>query len=93
MTHCLSPSRCRPPVDAAFGPTRYARMLPDLPALHADEAFLHALGRAGGLCDCGDLADTPTSLNSIAAGWPIFGQFVARDITADRSALRSYVDP
>ena len=93
MTHCLAPSRVRRPVDAAFGPARYARMLPDLPAFAADEAFLHALGRAGGLCDCGDLADTATSLSSVAAGWPIFGQFVAHDITADRSALHSHVDP
>ena len=27
------------------------------------------------------------------AGWPFFGQFVAHDITADRSTLRSHVDP
>ncbi|PYR59228.1 MAG: peroxidase [Acidobacteria bacterium] len=91
-THCLSPSRARPPVDAAIGPARYARMFPDLPAFEADEAFLHAMGRAGGLCDCGDEADTPGSLSTVAAGWPIFGQFVAHDITADRSALRGHVD-
>jgi len=92
-THCLSPSRARPPVDAAIGPATYGRMLPELPAFQADEAFLHAIGRAGGLCDCGDIADTPESLAEIAAGWPIFGQLVAHDITADRSALRSHVDP
>ena len=28
-----------------------------------------------------------------AAGWPFFGQFVAHDITADRSALQLHVDP
>jgi NAD(P)-dependent dehydrogenase (short-subunit alcohol dehydrogenase family) len=28
-----------------------------------------------------------------AAGWPFFGQCVAHDITADRSALQSHVDP
>ena len=28
-THCLSPSRARLPIDAAVGPTRYARVLPD----------------------------------------------------------------
>jgi hypothetical protein len=91
-THCLSPARIRLSVDAPSGPARYARMFPDLPAFEADEAFLHAIGRAGGLCDCGDEADTPGSLSTIAAGWPIFGQFVAHDITADRSALRSHVD-
>ena len=92
-THCLSPSRVRPVVDAAIGPSSYARMFPELPALDADEAFLRAIGRAGGLCDCGDVTDVPASLSSVAAGWPIFGQFVAHDITADRSALRSHVDP
>jgi hypothetical protein len=68
-------------------------MFPELPTLEADEAFLHALGRAGGLCDCGDVMDTPGSLGEEAAGWPIFGQFVAHDITADRSALQSHADP
>jgi Animal haem peroxidase len=91
-THCLSPSRVRP-VDAPLGPARYARMFPELPALDTDEAFLRALGRAGGLCDCGDAADAPASLGEEAAGWPIFGQFVAHDITADRSSLQSHVDP
>ena len=91
-THCLSPSRVRA-IDAAVGPARYARMFPELPRFRADEAFLRALGRAGGLCDCGDVADTPGSLGTAAAGWPIFGQFVAHDITADRSALKSHVDP
>ena len=91
-THCLSPSRLRPPIDAAIGPHGYGRMFPDLPAFDADEAFLHAIGREGGLCDCGDSADTPESLGSVAAGWPIFGQFVAHDITADRSAPQAHVE-
>lgn len=68
-------------------------MFPDLPSFEADETFLHAIGRAGGICDCGDEADTPGSLSDIEAGWPIFGQFVAHDITADRSTLQSHVDP
>jgi hypothetical protein len=92
-THCLAPSRLRPPIDAAISPHGYGRMFPDLPSFDADEAFLHALGREGGLCDCGDSADTAEALGDVAAGWPIFGQFVAHDITADRSSLRSHVDP
>jgi hypothetical protein len=64
-------------------------MFPELPSFQADEQFLHALGRAGGICDCGDNDDSPESLADTAAGWPIFGQFVAHDITADRSILRS----
>jgi hypothetical protein len=67
-------------------------MFPELPPFRADEQFLHAIGRAGGVCDCGDVDDTPGSLSDVAAGWPIFGQFVAHDITADRSALKSQVD-
>jgi hypothetical protein len=92
-THCLSPSRVRRPVDAPLGGAQYAHMFPELPAFKADEEFLHALGRAGGICDCGDERDPPGSLSAVAAGWPIFGQFVAHDITADRSALQSHVDP
>jgi hypothetical protein len=67
-------------------------MFPELPSFRADDEFLHTLGRAGGVCDCGDLEDTPDSLSDTAAGWPIFGQFVAHDITADRSILRSHTN-
>jgi hypothetical protein len=91
-THCLSPARARE-AQAAVTSRSYARMFPDLPAFAADEAFLYALGRAGGLCDCGDEEDGEASLGTEAAGWPFFGQFVAHDITADRSALQSHVDP
>ena len=92
-THCLSPARARRPIDTAVGPTSYARLFPDLPAFSAGEAFLYALGRAGGLCDCSDTDDDSASLGTEAAGWPFFGQFVAHDITADRSVLGSHVDP
>ena len=77
-------------IDAPLGLASYARMFPELPSLQADEQFLHALGRAGGLCDCGDIEETADSLGDAAAGWPILGQFVAHDITADRSTLRSH---
>src|SRR5262249_20330204 len=91
-SHCLSPARAKVPIDAPIGPTSYARMFPELPSFRADEQFLHALGRAGGVCDCGDIEDSPESLADSAAGWPIFGQFVAHDITADRSILRAQAD-
>jgi hypothetical protein len=68
-------------------------MFPELPALDVDESFLRSIGRLGGPCDCGDAADTPDSVGTGAAGWPIFGQFIAHDITADRSPLRNHVDP
>src|SRR6266850_8544272 len=59
-THCLSPARARE-ADAAITSSSYARLFPDLPAFTADEAFLYALGRAGGLCDRGDEDDGKVS--------------------------------
>jgi hypothetical protein len=51
---------------------RHRSLFPDLPALEADEAALHALGRPGGTCDLGinflDDADAHG-----AAVWPFFG--------------------
>src|SRR5690242_11850532 len=79
-------------IDAPIAPALYGRMFPELPPFEADEQFLHALGRVGGVCDCGNTDDSPESLGDTAAGWPIFGQFVAHDITADRSILRSHID-
>jgi hypothetical protein len=67
-------------------------MFPELPSFQGEEQFLHSLGRAGGLCDCGDVDDFPDSLGGTAAGWPIFGQFVAHDITSDRSTLQSHTN-
>jgi hypothetical protein len=95
VTHlqCLSPARAHRPTDAPIGPAMYGRLFPDLPSFSAEQELLFALGRAGGLCDCGDEADDPGSLASVAAGWPFFGQFVAHDITADRSAPQAHADP
>jgi hypothetical protein len=91
-SHCLSLSRAQG-FDAPLKGLSYARLFPDLPAFSADQAFLYALGQAGGLCDCGDKDDAADSLGIEAAGWPFFGQYIAHDITADRSGLRSHVDP
>jgi hypothetical protein len=79
-------------IDAPLGPATYARMFPGLPSFQAEEQFLYALGRIGGLCDCKDIADSPDSLGDSDAGWPIFGQFTAHDITADRSVLREHTN-
>ncbi|MEP6729114.1 MAG: peroxidase family protein [bacterium] len=70
----------------------YGRLFPDLPSFSAEQESLFALGRAGGLCHCQDAADEPASLASVAAGWPFFGQFIAHDITADRSAPQTHAD-
>jgi hypothetical protein len=89
---CLSRARAQQPSDAPISPAMYGRLFPDLPSFSAGQALLFALGRRGGLCDCGDEADEPASLASVAAGWPFFGQFVAHDITADRSAPQAHAD-
>jgi hypothetical protein len=88
--HCLAPER----VDAPIYGGRYRRLFDDLPPLEMDEARLHALGRPGGPCDVGvDYADDERPDAAPAAVWPFFGQFVAHDITADRSPLGHRADP
>jgi hypothetical protein len=83
--HCLAPDR----VDAPIGQGgRYGRMF-DLPALEADESMLHRLGAAQGFCDGGVDCDADAR---VEAGWPFFGQYVAHDLTADRSPLRAHAD-
>jgi len=86
--HCLAPSRSvDAPVEGAAG--RYERLFPQLKALVGEGDALLALGAAGGICDgtpgCEDASET-------AAGWPMFGQFIAHDITADRSPLTHSVE-
>ncbi len=86
--HCLAPER----VDAPIYGGRYRALFPDLPGLRVDEEALHALGRPGGPCDVGvDFGDDADS--AVAAVWPFFGQFVAHDITADRSPLTHRLEP
>jgi hypothetical protein len=82
--HCLAPERVDAPTSEGG---RYGRMF-DLPALEADEMLLHELGAAGGFCDGGDCERDAR----VEAGWPFFGQYVAHDLTADRSPLRAHAD-
>jgi Animal haem peroxidase len=83
---CLAPGRT---IDAPVADGgRYGRMFPDLPAASFDDDRLLALGLAGGICD-GERCDTESS---IEAGQPFFGQYLAHDITADRSPLRAHTD-
>ena len=83
---CLAPGRTidAPVVEGG----RYGRMFPDLAAATFDGDRLLALGMAGGICDGGQCdADS-----QVEAGQPFFGQYVAHDITADRSPLRAHAD-
>src|SRR5204862_8361828 len=43
---------------------------------------------AGGCCDGGDCEEDAR----VEAAWPFFGQYVAPDLTADRSLLRTHAD-
>ena len=83
---CLAPER----VDSASG-ARYRRLFDRLPPLEVDDGELLALGRAEGPCDDTSVAGATDA--NVAAGWPFFGQFVAHDITADRSPIGHRTDP
>ena len=50
------------------------------------------IGAAGGACDGSEAEETGSDDATVAAGWPFVGQFVAHDITADRSPLRSHAE-
>jgi Animal haem peroxidase len=88
--HCLAPDRV---VDAPIYGGRYGRMFPTLEPFSVDEQLLHAIGSIGGFCDAtaGDAVEGGDDA-TVAAGWPFVGQFVAHDITADRSPLRSHTE-
>jgi len=89
--HCLAPSRI---TDAPVDGARYGRMFPDLPALISDISELEAAGDEGGLCDAA-AARLPTGSADDAAGaagWPLFGQLIGHDITADRSPVGPQAD-
>ena len=83
---CLAPERVG---DSVYG-GRYRKLFESLPPLDAEDDALHSLGGPGGICD--DDAD-PSTDGKMAAGWPFFGQFIAHDITADRSPLGHHADP
>ena len=89
--HCLAPSR-----DAeTIGEGRYGRLFGDLPALSDGEQVFRRHGRAAVAGDPSpfvDAEDDDDGAGCPAAGWPFFAQFVAHDLTADRSVLVSRAD-
>jgi Animal haem peroxidase len=89
--HCLAPARA---VDAPAAGGGYRRLFPELDPLDCEDDALHALGRPGGACDAAATAVEPGAGQDAegAAGWPVFGQFVAHDITADRSPLTHHAE-
>ena len=78
---------------AAVADGKYGRMFSGLPCYQADETALLALGRAHATIDSllePDTTGVATDNPHIPAGFPIFGQFIAHDITADRSLLQHH---
>ncbi len=72
---------------------KYGRMFPDLPGLATDEEYLLALGRSGSMMDVlsrQDDQDAKADNPRIPAAFPFLGQFIAHDITADRSLLQHH---
>ena len=68
---------------------KYGLMFAGLQGLETDETYLLTLGREGSLMDVDTHHEGEGALDNprIPAGFPIFGQFIAHDITADRSLL------
>jgi Animal haem peroxidase len=86
--HCLAPSRTvDAPLEGASG--RYERLFPELEPLGGDGAQLLEFAVVGGVCDGGTSCE---DARETAAGWPFLGQFIAHDITADRSELARHTD-
>jgi hypothetical protein len=78
----------------APGSGKYGRMFGGLPINDCAPDALLGLGRSGALLDAQidtpDADDASTQAAPSAAGWPIFGQFIAHNITADRSMLQAH---
>ncbi len=74
--------------------SKYGRMFPDLASPKSDENILLILGRSGSVMDAaatsntsGQNGGTASDNPRIPAGFTFLGQFIAHDITADRSLL------
>jgi hypothetical protein len=78
---------------AAVEAGKYGRMFPGLAGLDVDEEFLLTLGRPESVMDAAsrlDDKDGGYDNPRIPAAFAFFGQFIAHDITADRSLLHHH---
>src|SRR5258708_17592467 len=69
---------------------KYGRMFPGLPSPETDENILLFLGKSGYIMDAAAMVhgnEAATDNPRIPAGFTFLGQFIAHDITADRSLL------
>jgi Animal haem peroxidase len=74
---------------------KYGRLFPGLTPHQADEAALMALGRVGSAMDLDiNLESSATGHDNprIPSGFTYLGQFIAHDITADRSLLQLHAN-
>lgn len=98
--HAVAPHSCvlQPAIKTTLSTSaKYGRLFPHLATETAAEAELLSLGRSGAAMDLpvtepagDDTLDSATDNPRIPAGWPIYGQFIAHDITADRSLLQHH---
>ena len=72
-----------------LGGGTYRRMFPSLKRYRCNDDFLLSLGAQNGVCDGSPNCDLGNDDSSVPAGWPFFAQFIAHDITADRSPLKT----
>ena len=85
--HCLAPART---AGEPLAGGRYTRLFPELPALAIEPRMLRAIGQA---CDHDTAASGgPPDARAVAAGRPAFGQYLAHDLTADRSPVTHHDD-
>ncbi len=74
--------------------SKYGRMFPGLPPCEVDVAGAVGLGRAASRMDATlPVVDGSLENPRIPAGFAVLGQFVAHDITADRSLLAPHASP
>jgi hypothetical protein len=66
---------------------KYGRLFPGLPCPRTDENIILTLGTSGMDAAARASGDAATDNPRIPAGFTILGQFIAHDITADRSLL------
>jgi hypothetical protein len=85
--HCLAPARAG---GAPLAGGRYTRLFPELPALAIEPQMLRAIGRA--CARDGDAVGGPADARTVAAARPVFGQYLAHDLTADRSPVTHHDD-
>jgi hypothetical protein len=71
---------------------KFGRLFPDLDPEPSDEQALLRLGAAGGPLEAASSLPPEADNPRIPAGWAFFGQFVAHDITHDRTPLQHHED-